>query len=200
MIDFNSFTVVELRQWIKEYQEKNNTSFTGLSKMRKAELYKLAVTLNNSIKDGTPITGPIPLVDTSTVLSQEDADTINKEIEEIVAFENEGPNPNILLDELQPYDVNVEVIVDDNKHIIIVDELPFIPLTQEELTQHGEMASLMDGEQSYKIPTPKAHDPEMETIYNSLNRKQKRKFNKLCKGAITLDDTEVTRERLASCF
>lgn len=144
MIDFNSYTVVELRQWIKEYQEKNNTSFTGLSKMRKAELVELAITLNNSVEDKTQST--------------------------------------------------------DHNTIIILDELPNLPLTQEELTQHGERPSLMDGEQPYKIPTPKAHNPDMETIYNSLNRKQKRKFNKLCKGAIVLDDTEVTWERLASCF
>lgn len=145
MIDFNSYTVVDLRQWIKEYQEKNNTSFTGLSKMRKAELYKLAVTLNNSIKDETPITGPVPFVDTSAVLTPENVDMINKEIEEIIAIETGDPNP-------------------------------------------------------IKTPTSKAHNPEIETIYNSLNRKQKRKFNKLCKGAIVLDDTEVTWERLASCF
>lgn len=144
MIDFNSFTVVELRQWIKEYQEKNKLSFSGLSKMRKAELVELAIELNNSVEDKTQST--------------------------------------------------------DHNTIIILDELPNLPLTQEELTQYGERPSLMDGEQPYKIPTPKALDPEIETIYNSLNRKQRRKFNKLCKGAIVLDDTEVTRERLASCF
>lgn len=110
MIDFNSYTVVELRQWIKEYQEKNNTSFTGLSKMRKAELVELANTLNDSVEDKT----------------QEE------------------------------------------------------PMSCED--------------------TQASDSPNTVEIYNSLNRKQKRKFNKLCKGAIVLDDTEVTWERLASCF
>lgn len=144
MIDFNSYTVVELRQWIKEYQEKNNTSFTGLSKMRKAELVELAITLNNSVDDGTPI-------------------------------------------------------IDDNP-IIILDEVPNLPLTQEELTQYGERESLRIGNKSAVIQTSTSHSPNTVEIYNSLNRKQKRKFNKLCKGAIVLDDTEATWERLASCF
>lgn len=130
MIDFNSYTVVELRQWIKEYQEKNNTSFTGLSKMRKAELVELAVTLNKSVDDGTPII--------------------------------------------------------DNNPIIILDEVPNLPPTQEEPMPCEETQ-----------PTRSSNTVE---IYNSLNRKQRRKFNKLCKGAIVLDDTEATWERLASCF
>ena len=158
MIDFSSYTVTELRQWIKEYQEQHNTSFSGLSKMRKAELYKLATVLDRSVKNGTTVTSK-DIVDLSAVVIGE----------ETVLLESGTRNPT-------------------EKSHPLTDRFVHIEMNQESLSELQDHTVEM------------FFDPEIEKIYNSFNRKQRRKFTKLCKGVIRLDDSEVTRERLASCF
>ena len=154
MIDFSSYTVAELRQWIKEYQEQHGTSFVGLSKMRKAELYKLATELGHSVKNDTPVTAG-DIVDLSSVVTNDEMETI--------------------IDEIR-----------------IHDEMPNMASSQEELFQIGVKSAV--------VRDSTLNSPNVVEIYSSFNRKQRRKFTKLCKGVIRLDDSEVTRERLASCF